>query len=156
MKARTAVLTLVLCLIASAVCFAAENPSMGTWKLDEAKSKIAPGAAKNTTVTYTAAGDEVKVTTEGVDGSGKPVTGVWTGKMDGKDYPVTGDPRTDMRSVKESDKGYHLDITNKKDGKVVGTATVRIAKDGKSRTLTTKGKDAQGKEVSNTYVYEKQ
>lgn len=156
MKTRTAVLTLVICLAASALCFAADNPNMGTWKLNEAKSKIAPGAGKNTTVTYEAAGDNIKVTTNGVDGSGKAVTSVWTGKFDGKDYPVTGDSRTDARSVKASDKDYHLEITNKKGGKVVGTGVVHVAKDGKSRTLESKGMDAQGKEMKSTYFYDKQ
>jgi hypothetical protein len=129
---------------------------MGTWKLNEAKSNIASGASKNTTVTYEAAGDMIKVTTDGVDGSGNPVHGVWTGKMDGKDYAVTGDPTTDMRAVKESDKGYHLAITNKKDGKVVGTGTIHVEKDGKSRTLTATRTDDSGKKMTNTYVYDKQ
>jgi hypothetical protein len=35
---------------------------MGTWKLNEAKSKIPAGATKNHTVVYEAAGDSIKVT----------------------------------------------------------------------------------------------
>ena len=49
-------------LAASAVCLA--SPHMGTWKLNEAKSKFAPGSPKNHTVVYTAVGD---VTVDGVD-----------------------------------------------------------------------------------------
>ncbi len=70
---------------------AADNPWMGTWKLNEAKSKLAPGATKNHTVVYAAAGDNIKVTVDGVDKDGKPTHNEWTGKFDGKDYPVTGD-----------------------------------------------------------------
>ena len=45
---------------------------MGTWKLNEAKSKLAPGGTKNTVVVYEAEGDNVKVTLEGVDSAGNP------------------------------------------------------------------------------------
>ena len=71
MNARAIVLTLVLCLVGVAVCFAADA-SMGTWKLNEAKSKLSPGAPKNNTVVYEAAGDNVKVTIDGTDQEGKP------------------------------------------------------------------------------------
>jgi hypothetical protein len=51
MKTRTIVLTLALCFIGAAVCFA-QSPFMGTWKLNEAKSTLAPGMPKNNTVVY--------------------------------------------------------------------------------------------------------
>jgi hypothetical protein len=111
---------------------------MGTWKLNEAKSKIPAGAGKNTTVVYSPAGDETKVTTDGVDGLGKPSHSEWTGKFDGKPYPVTGMSSIDSRSV--TAKGDRiLDIANIKDGKTVGTGKTAVAKDGKSRTLETNG-----------------
>jgi hypothetical protein len=46
MKARTVLLTLVLCFLAGAVCFASDI-QMGTWKLNEAKSKIGDCGALN-------------------------------------------------------------------------------------------------------------
>ena len=61
MKARTIVLTLVTCFVGLTLCFA-QGAFMGTWKLNESKSKIAPNAPKNHTVVYEAAGDSVKVT----------------------------------------------------------------------------------------------
>ncbi len=100
MKARTALLTLVMCLLAGTL-WAAENPTIGTWKLDEAKSKIAPGVGKNTTVVYAADGDNMKVTLDGMNSSGQATHSEWVGKLDGKPYPVTGDPNVDMRSVKQ-------------------------------------------------------
>ena len=69
MKTRSILLALLVCLFAVSLGFA-QNPNMGTWKLNEAKSKFAPGMMKNTTVTYTAAGDSVKVTTDGTAGDG--------------------------------------------------------------------------------------
>ena len=71
MKARTVVLSLILCFVGVAVCFAADA-HMGIWKLNEAKSKFGAGAPKNHTVVYEAAGDNVRVTVDGVDNDGKP------------------------------------------------------------------------------------
>jgi hypothetical protein len=62
-KTRTIVLTLVTCFVGLTLCLA-DVAIMGTWKLNEAKSKLSPGAPKNTTVVYEAAGDNVKVTME--------------------------------------------------------------------------------------------
>ena len=78
----------------------AQSPQMGTWKLDEAQSKIPAGFAKNSTVIYAADGDNMKVTTDGTDGAGKPMHTEWTGKFDDKEYPLTGDPTADSRSYK--------------------------------------------------------
>src|SRR5271170_7076500 len=100
MKTKPILLTLALCFV-TAVSFA--SPNMGTWKLNEAKSKFPPGAPKNVTVVYEASGDNIKVTVDGVDGSGKPTHNVWTGKLDGKDYPLVGDPAANTRSYTKVD-----------------------------------------------------
>ena len=153
MKARTFVLTLVLCFIGTSLCFA-QKGFMGTWKLNEAKSKLAAGAEKNTTVVYEAAGDNVKVTIDGTDASGNPIHNEWTGKFDGKDYPVTGDPNSDARSL-EWRSAHHVGFKVKKGGKVTITGTIELSPDGKSRRVTATGKDAQGKKVKSTAVYDK-
>ena len=141
MKLRTIGLTVALCFFAGAACFAADDPHMGTWKLNEGKSKLTPGEGKNTTVAYEAAGDQVKVTIDGTDKDGKPTHNEWTGKFDGKDYAVTGDPKSDMRSYKKVDD-HTLAMTVKKDGKVTGTGRVVVSADGKSRQVVTIGTDA--------------
>jgi hypothetical protein len=154
MKAKQIVLSLAVCLVAAAVCFAADLQT-GTWKLNEAKSKFAPGVAKNNTVVVEAAGDDIKVTVDGTDAGGKPVHNEWTGKFDGKDYPVTGDPTSDTRSYKPiNDRTW--DLTVKKDGKVTVTGRIVVSADGKSRTVTTSGTDPQGKKFKNVAAYDKQ
>jgi hypothetical protein len=154
MKARTLLLTLVLSFLAGTVCFASDI-QMGTWKLNEAKSKIAAGTLKNSTVVYEAAGDSIKVTIDGSAPDGTATHSEWTGKFDGKDYPSTGNSNEDMRSVKQIDD-HTLHVTSKKGGKVVLTAHVVVAPDGKSRTVTVNGTDAQGKKYKSTAVYDKQ
>lgn len=155
MKVRMIVLTLAIGFIAGALCFASHESQMGTWKLNEAKSKITPGMGKNTTVTYEAAGENVKVTVEGIDRDGKPLHNEWTGKFDGKDYPVTGDPTSDARSYTIVDD-HTLSLTIKKDGKTTVTGQIVVAADGKTRTVTTSGTDSKGKKFENMSTYDKQ
>lgn len=156
MKLRTSLLTFAAIFAATtAVCIAAENLHMGTWKLDEAKSKIGAGAPKNTTVVYTAAGDSVKVTVDGVDPEGKASHSEWTGKFDGKDYPVTGDPTADMRSYKTIN-ARTLELSNKKDGKVTTSGKITVSADGKTRTVSITGTDSKGNKVRSVAVYNKE
>ena len=93
MKAKTIALSISLVFVSVALGFQ-NNPQLGTWKLNDAKSKFT-GKAKNQTVVYEAAGDQTKVTVDGVDENGNAVHNEWTGKFDGKDYPVTGDANAD-------------------------------------------------------------
>ena len=79
MKIRITAVAVALSFVATAACFAA-SPQMGTWKLNEAKSKLVPGMGKNTTVVYAEQKDKIKVTVDGVDKDGKPTHGVWVGK----------------------------------------------------------------------------
>ena len=154
MKTRTIVLTLALCFIGAAVCFA-QSPFMGTWKLNEAKSTLAPGMPKNNTVVYETEGINVKVTIDGTDGAGNPTHNEWTGQFDGKAYPVKGDPNSDSRSYTR--KGIHeLDFAMKNGAKVTTSGRIVVSDDGKSRTVTARGIDAKGKKFKSTAVYDKQ
>jgi hypothetical protein len=155
MKARARLMSFAVMFAAAVVCVAADDVNIGTWKLDEAKSKISAGTPKNTTVVYEAAGDNVKVTVDGVGPDGKPSHNEWTGKYDGKDYPVTGDPATDTRSYRRVND-HTLTLTNKKDGKVTFTGKITVSADGKTRTVILSGTDASGKKTSSTAVYNKQ
>jgi len=154
MKAKAIVLTLALCFVGVALGYAADA-FMGTWKLNEAKSKFAPGSRKNNTVVYEAAGDNVKITADGIDSDGKPAHNEWTGKFDGKDYPVTGDPTADTRSYKMVNDRT-LKLTDTKNGKTTVTGRIVVSADGKSRTVTVSGTDPTGKKFHRTAVYDKQ
>jgi len=153
MKARTMLVTLALCFV-GVTCFAADDPKLGTWKLNEGKSKIAAGSPKNNTVVYAADGDSVKVTVDGTDADGKSIHNEWTGKFDGKDYAVTGDSSQDTRSYKKIND-HTLSMTVKKDGKVMTSGRIVVAPDGKSRTVTTIRTDAKGKKSRSRAVYDK-
>ena len=153
MKTKTIALTISLVFVSVALGFQ-NDPQIGTWKLNEAKSKFA-GKARNHTVVYEMAGDQIKVTVDGTDESGGAIHSEWTGKFDGKDYPVTGDASSDTRSYRMIDK-HTLELTGKKGGKTTLTGRIVVSQDGKSRTVTTNATDSQGKKVTNVAVYDKQ
>jgi len=140
--------------LGTTVCLA-QDPNMGTWKRNEAKSKMPAGLSQNNTVVMEAAGDNIKVTMEGTDKDGKPTHSEWTGKFDGNDYPVTGNPAVDARSYKKIDD-HKMVTTNKKDGKAVLIAQVEVSKDGKTRTVHVTQTDSDGKKVTGKAVFEKQ
>jgi hypothetical protein len=146
---------LVLVLTAGIAYAAGNDVFMGTWKLNEAKSKIAAGQPKNSTVVNTVDGDNVKIAIDGTDAKGQPFHSEWTGKFDGKDYALTGDPATDMRSYKVTND-HTLLAVSKKDGKETLSARIVVAADGKSRTVTVSGTDASGAKITSTQFYDKQ
>jgi hypothetical protein len=152
-KSRIVIVAVVVSFIAATACFAA-NAHTGTWKLNEAKSKVPAGMGKNSTVTYAEEGDKIKVTIDGTDTSGKAFQSVWLGRFDGKAYPVKNNPSYNA-------VGYRVinDHTNAiqalKDGKLVWSGTITVSKDGKSRTVNIHGIDANGKKFSGKAIYDK-
>ena len=155
MKIKTIALSLGL-IVAAGALYAA-NPMEGTWKLNESKSKLTRGTSKNTKVVYDSRliRDKMTVTVDGVDADGKPFHSVWKGRFNGKDYEVTGDPNSDMRSyTKVNDQT--LNTISKKGGNVMAQARIVVSADGKSRVVTGTGTTPKGKKFTNTAVYDKE
>jgi hypothetical protein len=152
-KTRIAVVAVALSFVAAAACFAA-NPHMGTWKLNEAKSKLAPGLGKNSTVVYAEKKDKMEVTVDGVDKDGKPTHAVWVGKADGKAYKTKGNLAWDAAAYKVVNDHTYA-ITTMKNGKTFGTGTSTVSADGKTRTVATEGTGADGKKFKNKAVFDK-
>ena len=158
MHQRTRKLVFALLFISAGLWAAdATDPLMGTWKLNVAKSKYSPGQPpKSGTTTYEPYGkDGFKFTSDNVDAQGKSSHVTFVAEYDGKDYPITGDAARDAIFAKRIDRYTHQ-TTNKKDGKITTTSRRVIAKDGKTLTITTTGKNPQGQEVHNVQVFEKQ
>ena len=128
---------------------------MGTWKLNEGKSKLDGNGPKNKTVVYAAAGEKMQLTVDGVDPKGQAIHSEWTGAADGKDHPVTGSAGEDTRSYKKVDDRT-LEFTSKKAGKVTTTGKVVVSADGKTRTVTHSGTSDDGKKFNSTVVYDRQ
>ena len=153
-KTRIAVVAVAVSFVAATACFAA-NAHVGTWKVNEAKSKFAPGMGKTNTVQYAEKKDQLEVTVDGVDKDSKPTHGVWMGKTDGKAYKVKGNLAWDAMAYKMvNDRTY--DITAMKGGKVRWSGKSTVAADGKSRTLSMSGTGADGKKFKSKIVYDKE
>lgn len=135
----------------------AQDPQVGSWKIDLAKSKYNPAdlAPKSVTVKSSAAGKGLNTVVDVVDSTGKPLHYEYTVAYDGRDVPVKGDPGRDTTSMKRINDTT-FEQTNKKDGKVTTISRWVYASDSKSRTQTTTGTNPQGQKINNTVVWVKQ
>jgi hypothetical protein len=152
------VTVIALSLIASGLLLAQNNPAIGTWKLNIAKSKFVDGQPpQSETRTVEAQGNGAKYTFEGVRGDGSQIAYSFTTNYDGKDSPISGAGPNGAETIAMR----HVDAnTNKaelkKGGKVVQRTTAVVSSDGKVTTLTSKGTNAQGQPTSSTTVWDKQ
>ena len=136
------------------VAWAADDPFVGTWNMNPAKSKFSYPAPKSFTVIFTAQDNGVKVVQDMVEADGKAIHRSFALKYDGKDYPVTA-PDQDAISVKKPDPNT-AEYVGKKNGKEVWRGRAVVFKDGKSITDIGSGKDAKGQAFTYTYFLEKQ
>ena len=135
---------------------AQSDPAVGTWKLNVAKSKYVPGPApKSNMITITAAASGLHVVAKGEDAKGSPTSIDYTATFDGKDAPVKGAPAYDTTAMKRVDANT-TEQTRKKEGKTVQTVTRKISADGKTMTVTTRGKDEAGRTLNTVAVYDRQ
>ena len=153
MKSKTVLLSLIVWVAAGAVCFGSAFD--GTWKLNAKKSHLSRGMGRNETVKYEGAFVfRTRVTVDGRDAKGKPAHSEWVGIFNGTDYPVTGDPDSDMRAYNKVDD-HTLNFWMKKGGKVVGSGKIVVSPDGKTRTVTILRPGRHGRMVRTTSVFDK-
>lgn len=156
---RMTILTAVisLCVLSLTVAVFAADSQLGSWKLNVAKSKYDPAnlAMKSQTSKVEASDGGIKGVVDQVNSEGKSIHYEFTAKYDGKDYAVKGDPTRDTVSYKRIDD-FTYETVSKKAGKVTVTSQFVYSKDGKTRTITTTGTNAEGKKVNNTTVWDKQ
>jgi hypothetical protein len=153
---RVAQLTLAVSLFATALS-AADNRFLGTWKVNTAKSEFSPGPApKELTVTFAQDGDQIRRTTEGVNGEGQPIKTDSSIKWDGQDHPVTNPDGTPMTVAVKMVDDNTVEYTVKMNGKVTTTGRAVLSKDGKTVTSTETGVNAKGEKVRNVVVSERQ
>jgi hypothetical protein len=146
--------TLVALVFAAVGSVWAENdPRIGAWKLNVAKSKATPGPLPaSETRTYEAQGSDIMVTADIDDAKGSHRTTHTNVTADDKDRPAGPANAGITISVKLLGPGSYAG-TSKKDGKVTSTNRAVISNGGKVFTFTTKGADGQ---VTSVFVYDKQ
>ncbi len=81
----------------------ATDPFVGTWNVNLAKSKLEGLGLKSGGIYCESLGNGIRSGFEGVDIEGKPFRSEWSGKYDGKDYPLKGNPAIDTSAMKRID-----------------------------------------------------
>jgi hypothetical protein len=156
MRISTLLRPLLLGTFCALAVLGADN-SLGTWRLNVAKSSFtpAPFPVKSLTTTRVAANGGVKVTTTGEMADGSPIETGYTAKYDGTWAPYAG-AAWDQISVKQVDADTFTNETKNTGGSYHANAQAKVSADGKTMTVTSKGTNGEGKAFTSTYVYEKQ
>lgn len=148
---------LVGSVISVVVALGADN-TLGTWKLNVAKSTYTPAPLpiKSLTVVREASDGGVKQTTTGERADGTKVNATYTAKYDGKEVQVTGNSQYDTIAIKQLNADTLTDQRKKTGGSYKATARTVVSNGGKTLTTTTKGTNAEGKEFTQVLVLDKQ
>jgi len=128
---------------------------IGIWTLNLAGSSYDPAtlAPKNQTTRITSVGDMLTAITDGTDAEGKKIHTENTYKFDGKDYEYKGAPDANTTRVFTRVDDHHYTYSTKVKSAITTTSRVAVTSDGKTRTITTTGRDAQGRVIRNFSVW---
>src|SRR5216117_3499664 len=158
MKGRMIAFVLAM-LVVSAGLQADDNPLLGKWKINLAKTKYNAGTPpKNQVITYDMVGDALRLTAE-IDNAQGHHTNSYTARYDGKNYPFTSTARDAVKGQTVRLKRIDANTTQRTTyfkGKQIGTVTEVVSKDGKSLTRTQKGANPQGQPIDNVQILDKQ
>ena len=152
----------LMVILLSVTAFAADNPFVGTWKTNLAKSKYSPGpppANAGTTIIAPNGDNGVKVTVENVTAKGEKTAINYTASFDGKEVPFvqTGPGAVSGQTVALKRIDSHTaERTTFLNGKKVVTERWVVSKDGKTRTNTQTGTGPKGEAIHNVIVSERQ
>jgi len=105
---------------------AGSHATSGSWRM----AKMDTLSENAVMLTYKVAGDSLSMST--------PTGQSYTAKLDGTEAPYKGDPGTTSVSMKKLDNNT-LEETDKRDGKVIAVAHIKVSADGK--TMTVKAED---------------
>jgi hypothetical protein len=154
-------LKLALALGALAVAAAqahAEDPFVGTWRLDPARSQFDPNHRPlSATMTFTLEADGAYLLrAEGTKEGGETVKEKPQRLLaDGRSRRLPDAPGLSATTTKPDPRTIRTEAS-REDGTVVGSGTYTVSPDGRSLTATTSGFDAQLREFKQVTVWERQ
>ena len=132
------------------------DPVVGTWKLNLAKSTFGGGPALKSQIrTYSQSAQGITLKMKTVSADGKETTTQTTYQLNGKDYPSMGNPDFDSLSGMQIDTNT-TEFTLKRAGKPVGKIRRAVSKDGQTLTLNFVITNANGVQLSELTVFDKQ
>jgi hypothetical protein len=149
-------LALMLPIFPSLSAAEADDPIVGTWKLNLSKSKYIPGPAPRSQIrVYRRTPEGIFVTIETVDANGKNRPLIeFPERYDGKDYPAKGSDIADALALKRIND-YLAEATLKHAGQVVATTRRIITDNGKTLMLIYQEPSTEHP-VDNIIVYDRQ
>jgi len=151
---------LTISLAGTAAAQSKNDPSIGTWKLNVAKSKFTPGPPiQGDTRSY-----EVNeagwlfVTTETIQPDGTRTGVRFAAKFDGKAYPQIGRfaPTVTLITYEPVDRRTLKYTQRDTSGKIVSTNTRTVSEDGKTMLIEQRTSNASGQPVVNIELFERQ
>ena len=141
----------------AAVTFASDN-TVGTWKINTARSKPSrvPPMTSLTVVREATAGGSKTIAT-GERGDGTKINSSFTLKYEGKEVPVTdpGSSLWDTVSVRQVNANTLVETRTKKGGRYHATVRKVVSNGGKTMTLTTQGTGADGNPFTAVAVFDR-
>jgi hypothetical protein len=152
--AATIVLTLALTTLAIAA-----DTSVGTWKLNIAKSKMPPSAqapVKEETMVKREVGDLFEVTVKGSRTDGSIISSKFTYPKNGGAVTFQEGATTGVSLVATMIAPGNVYVTFLQNGKQVEVIHAVVSKDGKANSWTTKGTDEKGKPYEALELWDKQ
>ena len=157
---KTRIMALVLAMLVVSVGLRADdNPLIGKWKINLAKTKYNAGTPpKNKVITYDMVGDALRLTAE-IDNAQGHQTNSYTAKYDGKEYAFTSTARDAVQGQTVRLKRIDANTTQRTTyfkGKQIGTVTEVVSKDGKTLMRTQKGVNPQGQPIDNIQILDRQ
>ena len=154
---RSAVTVALVGVLASTALAQSGNPNIGTWKANIAKSTFTPATATTSSSTkIEAAGAGIKATIDSVPATGAARHWTFTANYDGKDSPITGNSQYgDSVALTRVDANTTRSVY-KKGGTVMATQTTVVSGDGKTRTVTTTGKNVLGQALNTVQLFDRQ
>ena len=125
--------------LAAAGTAAAQNPFVGTWKINQEKSQLAGDTMKF----GPAAGDAIELTAGGI---------TYSFRVDGKPYAL---PSGNAAIWRENSPDTWTTEYRKTDGKLMSRDSWKLSSDGKNLTVTTSGVKPNGDLYTDTGEYER-
>ena len=133
---------------------AADDPFVGTWRLDSAKSTFKPTVYNRGVMAIEPVCDQFKTSVDTQLAGGILVQYEFVAKTDGRDYPLPGMVNADTVSIRRID-ARTLERTHKKRTKVDTVFVSRVSADGMTMEVSQKGFNPRGEPVDNLLIYRK-
>jgi hypothetical protein len=133
-----------------------QAPWFGTWQqVPPSKPWFDPWPYQKVTLRIEPSNDGLRVVYDLVRRRGGIAHMEWTGRFDGRDYPVQGVDYVLTNAYRKfSDRNYEIVV--KVDGRVAAVATAVVSPDGRTLNVETREQDSHGKSVTTTASYQRQ